>query len=104
MHLRGCGVSFLVADSNFTHLLVQCRAVPSAALVMVNRMASTKNTIAMIIQVAFVVSLSASGCCEVDEEGVCIVDTFPLDNVRKIYMMEYTKHIATIFDDFNTYS
>ena len=66
-------------------------------------MASTKSTIAMIIQVAFVASLSAAACCEVDETGVCVVEPIPLKSVRNICMIEYTKHIATAFDKFNTY-
>ena len=30
------------------------------------------------------------------EVGVCVAEPFPLKIIRKIYRIEYTKHIATI--------
>ena len=48
---------------------------------MANKMATTRNTIATIIHVIFVASLSAS-CSEVDEVGVCAAKPFTILSKR----------------------
>ena len=93
------------AGTDFTDFLVRQSIVPSAMLVMANKMAKTMNTIATIIQVIFGASLSTS-CSKVDEVhvGVCAAEAFTI--LRKkyvhIYAIDDTKQKANLIPTFIT--